>query len=84
MKIDKDSKLIEEIAETIYLYEHGLHPEEFETFMGYPKARWRISSDKFIVSGAENISLVEHERQDYRLQAEKVIEFLRKKKLLNE
>jgi hypothetical protein len=74
----KRNTLLEEIAKIIYDYEGGWYPEEYEACVGSPKPLWGKWENEAYVPN----QLTEHERDDYRLQASKVIEFLEKHKAL--
>jgi len=73
------TKLVEEIAIKIFLYEGGMYPDEYEKCMGVKKNHW----DKYHAFQKEEDCLAEHERDDYRLQATKVVEYLLHNDLLD-
>ena len=72
----KYTNLKEEIAQIIFLYEGGIYPDEYEKIMGTKKTNWKK------VYSYHTSELAEHERDDYRLQARKVLEYLLKNDLL--
>jgi hypothetical protein len=68
-----DKDLIESIAEILYNYEGGMHPDEYEMITGVKKKMWMTNApwDQDI------LELAEHERDEYRLQACQVVKYLR-------
>jgi hypothetical protein len=69
-----DSSLIEKVAEIIYKHQGGLYPEEYENVNGHQQRFWK--TDKPWDAQPE-LELCEWERDEYRLQAKKVLEYLR-------
>lgn len=67
--------LTEEIAQIIYLYNGGLHPEEYETITGNKKRLWKTNKSW---DSQPEIELCEHERDEFRTQARMVVEYLKK------
>lgn len=66
--------LKEKVAELIYMYEYGLNPEEYVEAVGKKKRAWKTGASW---DSQPEIELCEWERDEYRLQAEKVLEFLK-------
>lgn len=62
--------LIEQIAEVIYRHAGGICPEEFENVFGKPQRHWKTDAPR----DTRDDELQEHERDEYRLQARKVVE----------
>ena len=76
----KREKLVEELAKVIFNHEAGVDPEEYLEATGVEKKGWGDNVPcKF---SDEAHTLVEHERDDYRYQAQKVVKFLEERKLL--
>lgn len=74
----KRKTLIEEIAKVLHTHEFGCAPEEFEEIHGFKKREWGDwSLERFVDN-----QLAEHERDDYRYTAQKVVEFLESRNAL--
>lgn len=67
-------EFIDKIAETIYLYKGGICPEEYEEVVGMPQKDWATDAPWDSRPGLE---LCEHERDEYRVQAKAVIEYIK-------
>lgn len=63
----KIKTLREEIAQAIWAHQGGVAPDEFETVMGKPKGSWD--------------ALTEWQRDDYRFEADAVLDVLKKHKI---
>ena len=70
-----DQALIEEIAEIIYRHQGGVTPDEFEAVIGKPQRHWKTDAPW----DTRDDELQEHEREEYRLQAQAVIDHLRRR-----
>jgi len=68
----KHEELIERIAITIYQHEGGLSPEDYFNTVGTDRKNW-INKMEF---QKDKLELVEHERDEYRHQANEVIDVL--------
>lgn len=63
------TELIEKIARTIYYHDGGMTPDEYKKVTGEYRSNWAIHYD----FQKENGELAQHERDDYRIVAEAVI-----------
>lgn len=65
--------LIEKIAKIIFAYDGGMYPEEYEKCTGKKKDEWGSWETEHLTNEGY---LTEWQRDDYRLQAKKVLEYL--------
>jgi hypothetical protein len=71
-------KLIEELAQIIFHSNAGLTDEDYLAMFGEERKGWgKPELDKYCSD-----CLQEHERDDFRYQAEKVVQYLEEKKII--
>lgn len=58
--VNKEVK--EQVAKILFMFMGGIYPEDFQVAMGIKKPHWD--------------EIPEHERDEYRTQSQKVLEFL--------
>jgi hypothetical protein len=75
-KIKGEENLIEQIAEIIYLHNGGIYPDEYLEIYGCAQRLWKTDKPW---DSQPLIELCEHERDDYRVQAQAVVKFINRK-----
>jgi hypothetical protein len=67
-----NKELVEQIAEVIFQHAGGMYPHEYENIMGEKKKLWKTDAPW----DTNPNELAEHERDEYRVQAQAVLKFL--------
>jgi len=62
--------LVEKVAIAIYLHQGGVAPDQYEEVMGVKQRLWKTAAPW---DSQPEIELCEHERDEYRFQAEAAI-----------
>ena len=68
--------IVEQIAEIIYLHNGGISPDEYFEIVGRTQRLWKTDKPW---DSQPDIELCEWERDEYRTQAQAVIDFIKTK-----